>query len=477
MEPLTLLLALLSIAQAVVGPIAAGHALLNKREPSVAMAWIAVCLAFPVAGPLIYFFFGINRVRTRARKLLSPGAAVPDVHVQSASPCPTDGAASCSELVRSADAITGRMLYQGNHLEPLANGDQAYPRMLQAIEQARQRLFLSTYIFNNGPTGRRFVRALAAAHRRGVDVRVLVDGFGEWYSFPRLPRISRLLRRQAVPHARFLAPRLLPPEIYVNLRNHRKLLVADGHTAFTGGMNISEHHLTGAGAGRRPVQDLHFRVTGPVVADLEQVFLEDWAFATGDEAPVAVESLRAQGQAACRVIVDGPNEDLDRLLMIMVAAISAARESVWIMTPYFLPPRPLTTALQAAALRGVRVNILLPRRSNLPYVDWASRHMLWELLHWGVNVWYQPAPFNHTKLLIIDEHYTHVGSANLDPRSLRLNFELTLETHDRSFAAQMVAHCRETQRRSEPADADQLHQRTLPVKARDALFWLLSPYL
>ncbi|RLK51449.1 cardiolipin synthase [Alkalispirillum mobile] len=474
MEPLTLLLALLSIAQAVVGPLAAGHALLNKREPSVAMAWIAVCLAFPVAGPLIYFFFGINRVRTRARKLLSPGAAAPDVSDKPPSPCPTDGAPSCSELVRSADAITGRTLYQGNRLEPLHDGETAYPRMLQAIEEARERLFLSTYIFKSDRIGQRFVHALSQAHRRGVDVRVLVDGVGEWYTFP---HVSRLLRRAGVRHARFLAPHLLPPEIYINLRNHRKLLVADGHIGFTGGMNISDHHLTSTGAGRRPVQDLHFRVTGPVVADLEQVFLEDWAFATGDENPVPEAALEHHGPAACRAIVDGPNEDLDRLLMIMVAAISAARQSVWIMTPYFLPPRPLTTALQAAALRGVTVNILLPRRSNLPYVDWASRHMLWELLHWGVKVWYQPAPFNHSKLLVIDDHYSHLGSANLDPRSLRLNFELTLEAHDREFAEQMVAHCRKIQAVSEPAVADELHQRSLPVRARDALFWLLSPYL
>jgi cardiolipin synthase len=181
--------------------------------------------------------------------------------------------------------------------------------------------------------------------------------------------------------------------------------------------------------------------------------------------------------ASCRVITDGPNEDIDRLALVLLSAVSAAQRRICIATPYFLPGRELIGALQAAALRGVTVSILLPGRNNLPYVHWATRNMLWELLQHGVEVRYQPPPFAHSKFLLVDEDYAQVGSANLDPRSLRLNFELNVEVFDTSFNADLAADFGAAWDVSRPVSLDEISHRGLAGRTRDAFCWLFSPYL
>ncbi|MCP3978264.1 MAG: cardiolipin synthase [bacterium] len=465
------------VAAAVVAAVlAAGHALLNKRDPRAALGWIVTAVVFPVLGPTLYFVFGINRVFTRA-KALHRNSASPTAEDASHGPAasrdflPTEFAT----LARISDAVSRWPLVAGNHVDVLHNGEQAYPPMLQAIDEAQQSVYLITYIFETNETGRKFVDALTRAKDRGVDVRVIVDGVGENYSWP---RVSRLLQARNVRVARFIPPRLIPPSLHVNLRTHRKLLVVDGRTAFTGGMNIGDRHLAARVVNPDRVVDVHFRCSGPVVRQLQHVFFEDWAFVTGEqELPPNSTPVPEDGTALCRTIVDGPNEDLDRLTRIIEGALSAARRSIRIMTPYFIPPRGLIGALQAAALRGVDVRIVLPGKSNLPYVDWASRNMLWELLEHGVRIYYQPPPFVHSKLLIVDDHYVEIGSANIDPRSLRLNFELIVEIYDRGFASTVVAHFDEVRGRSREVSLGQMDSRPLPIRLRDAAAWLFSPYL
>nr|MBS0022473.1 PLDc N-terminal domain-containing protein [Gammaproteobacteria bacterium] len=455
--------------------------LLNKREdPRATLGWVAVCLLFPFVGPVLYFLFGINRIQSRARKLqrFFPSPVPPERGRWSAYPsCPPPLVPNALvTLAQLADAVSERPLVGGNRIELLCNGEQAYPAMLKAIDSANHSLLLATYIFESNDTGRQFVNALARAAERGVDVRVMVDGIGELYSFP---RISRLLRKRGVPVARFLPPRLLPPELRINLRNHCKICVADERLGFTGGMNIGDRHLVSRTENSRRVADVHFQVTGPVVAQMVEVFLEDWQFVTGDERPLAAAPAPtdAGGTALCRTITDGPDQELDRLVLVLTEAVSAARQRIDIMTPYFLPPRELMRALQAASLRGVEVNVILPERNNLPLVHWATRNALPELLEQGVRAFYQPPPFAHTKLFLIDNQYAQIGSANLDPRSLRLNFELAIESYDPSFAQQVTAYYQRIQMRCRKVLPEELHKRHLPARMRDALAWLFSPYL
>ena len=451
---------------------AAGHALVNKRDPKAALGWIVVSLTIPLAGPLLYFFFGVNRIRTRARAL--PGLRGARIRQPSSIASRVPPPHEFSELAGISDAVSDFALTAGNRIEVLHNGEQAYPAMLREIDAAENHVFLSTYIFETNQTGRAFVDALARAAGRGVETRVIIDGVGRLYS---RPRADGLLAKKGVNVARFLPPRAIPPSLHVNLRNHRKILVTDGRVAFTGGMNIGDRHLADRAANPDRVVDAHFRIVGPVVEQLQQEFLDNWLFVTGREPGRFPVDCREAGSAKCRTIVEGPDEDLDKLLAILIGAVSAARRQVAIMTPYFIPPRELVGALQAAALRGVDVTVILPAKNNLPFVQWASTNMLWEILQRGVRVFFQPPPFVHTKLFLVDGQYVQVGSANMDPRSLRLNFEMVVEVYDRKFATTINHHFDAVRERSREVTLEEVDSRSLPVRIRDGLAWLLTPYL
>lgn len=453
------------------GVLASGHALINKRRPRSAFGWIAVCLMFPLAGAALYFFFGVNRTRRRAQRLRED-----ELPEQGSAGFVIEPDNELLPLMRLGEAVSGAPVLTGNDVEILHGGEVAFPAMLAAIESARERVFLSSYIFDRDDTGTAFADALGRAVDRGVEVRVLLDGVGELYSWP---RARHLLARRGVNVRRFLPPRLLPPSFMINLRNHRKILLVDDRLGFTGGMNVSDRHLLArAPAGRRDrrVVDVHFALRGPVLERLLAIFNSDWAFAGGTERPHRLTPVTA-GAAGCRAIADGPDEELDRLLLLITGAIGLARRRVAIMTPYFVPPRELLGALQAAALRGVDVSILLPAHNNLFFVHRATRHLLWELLQRGVRVYYQPGPFVHSKLLLVDDAYAQIGSANLDPRSLRLNFELTVEVFDRPTVSALWSHVDDARVESAEVSLADVDGRPLRTRLVDGVAWLFSPYL
>lgn len=434
----------------VVSPLAALHALLYKREPRAALGWVGLCLLLPVAGPIIYMVFGINRIRRRARQLELPRLRFGQERGRprhDALPIEGDLAPREQQLASLGGQLGNHPWSRGNRVEPLENGNSAYPVMLEAIDAAQISVCLSTYIFETDPVGRRFIDALARARKRGCSVRVLIDGLGQFYSWP---TAAHLLRRADVPCARFLAPGLLPPQLSLNLRNHHKILAVDGEIGFTGGMNIGGRHHVGLSPAASDVADLHFRVDGPIAGQLEAEFLRTWAFATSEspQPTATVSGPNHDGTVGARVITDGPDDDLDRIVLLWCALIAEARESVLIETPYFLPPRELIGALQAASLRGVEVRLVLPEKNNLPYMHWATRNMLWELLYQGVGVYYQPPPFSHAKLLVVDERYLQIGSSNWDSRSLRLNFELQVELLDPPLGKRMAHRLRARSARS-----------------------------
>ncbi len=447
------------------------HVLLYKRDSRAAMGWIIVCLFIPFAGPVAYFLFGINRVRSRARNIKRSFLSIE----YEAGGEQTQSPEKAGSGIRAAGArITGRSTLAHNSVTPLHNGESAYSAMIDSINRAENRVLLATYILNTDRVGTNFADALVSAVERGVQVLVLVDGIGEMYSWQ---RASKVLRKRGINAARFLPPRLLPPSIYLNLRNHRKLLIVDHDTAFAGGMNISDDHVASEEKPRK-VSDVHFELRGPIANSLAEIFYRDWHFTTGEafrnDSPV---QPAASGDADCRAIPDGPDGEMDALALTIQSVVSGAKESVEIMTPYFLPSRELISVLQAAALRGVRVQIVLPAKNNLLYVHWANRNTLMELLKWGVEAYYQPAPFCHSKLLCVDREYCLIGSANLDPRSLRLNYELGIEVFSLTFCAELRSHFESVVKASTPIQYEQLVNRSVPTRLRDSAFALFSPYL
>jgi cardiolipin synthase len=310
-----------------------------------------------------------------------------------------------------------------------------------------------------------------------VEVRVLIDAAGTRYSWP---PITRKLRRARLRHARFLPASLLTPwrVATINLRNHRKLLIIDGTTAFTGGMNIRHGNVL-ADRPKSPVQDLSFRVEGPLVTELQEAFANDWAFATREI--LVGESwfpeLQDMGDVVARVIMDGPDADFEKLRQTLLAALAEAQSSVKILTPYFLPDPTLISAITLASLRGVAVDIILPAKNNLPFVHWASRAQWWQIMEHGCHVWLTPPPFDHSKLMIVDGHWVLLGSANWDARSLRLNFELNVECYGREFAREMERVVAQKLMNAREVTLAEVEGRSLPQKLLDAAARLLSPYL
>lgn len=457
------------------------HVVMYKKDIRAALGWIGLIGFAPILGIVLYWTFGINRIQRKAKNLFSGSqpVAIPfeqevlyPNHLQRDIGLEAD---QFYQLARLTERVTVNPLMGGNSLDPLVNGDEAYPAMLQSIEQAEHSVTLTTYIFDTDNWGQLFRKALADAVSRGVQVRVLIDDIGARYAFP---SIVRGLQRDNVTVSRFM--RSIKPWRfrYYNLRNHRKILVVDGKSGFTGGMNIRCGNVLGDNP-KHPVQDLHFRVQGPVVTELQRAFAEDWKFTSGEEltGELWFPEVPVQGSAIARGISDGPDEDYDKLRLVILGALSCAKRSIRIASPYFLPDEELALALRVAALKGIEVEIFQPEVNNLRMVKWAAAAHYEELLEDGCTIWYTPPPFDHTKIMLVDDMWVLLGSANWDPRSLQFNFEFNVEVYDGTLAGRVNRILAAKRGLAKRLSMDALQSRSMLFRFRDNLFRLASPYL
>lgn len=450
----------------------AGHALLHKQDSKAAFGWIALCIILPVAGPILYLLFGINRVRSKAQRNYVTKLNRDELDTLSMPP----GKNLFPHAV-IGQRLTGKGLTSCRDIQIYENGEALYPAMLEAIEQAEKRILLASYIFDSKKTGKSIAAALDRAQRRGVEVKVILDGLGEYMY---IPRIGHTLHRLGIDFVRFNPITLIPPSLHINMRNHRKVMIVDSKIGFTGGQNIGDHHLADAKDNSHSVRDIHFSLTGQIIDELEWSFWKDWHYCIGDHNTPSFEpqhELNPESDIWTRLIMDGPNKDLDKLSHLIVGQVSAATKRICIMTPYFLPALDLVGALIAAELRGVEVTVLLPRNNNIKLADWASRNSIRELLEAGVDIRYIEGTFVHSKLLLIDDKYSLIGTANIDPRSLRLNYELGVEVFSAAFNQRLREYFSRFCQDATPCTIAQLDSRSLPVRLRDALAWLFSPYL
>ncbi len=459
----------LSVVHLLLAVAVTAHVLLYKRETNTSAAWIGLAWLAPFMGSVLYLLLGINRVRRRAISLR--GRHTPGLLDRGTRPERGDHLA---HLERAGQRITNRRTERGNSVSILRNGDEAYPVMLAAIEESQHSVVLSSYIFRADSAGTPFIEALMRAAQRGVQVRALIDGIGGGYF---VSQAYGKLRRARVPVARFMHSSLPWRMPFLNLRSHKKILGIDGRIGFAGGLNIGAENLVRHHP-PHPVIDTHFRFEGPVVAQLIEVFADDWTFATGEQLAgerwfPPLEPVKG-GRSVARVVTSGPDQDLEKIEFLILEAIACARTCVKIMTPYFLPDERIMTGLALAAYRGIDVDVILPEHSNHPTLDWGARAQIGPLLAAGCRVWTHPA-FDHSKLMTVDNTWCLVGSSNWDVRSFRLNFELDLEVYDPELAARINEVIGASQ--NSRILSDQLNRRTLPVRIRDGAARLMLPYL
>ena len=447
------------------------HVLRTKRDTAAAIGWIGVVWLMPLCGGALYLMFGVNRVRRRARRVARRHRR--DLRTAQRD-TGTEAEGEFRRLSRMLDALTEYPLVSGNAVTCLQDGDNAYPAMLCAIAEARRSVVLCSYIFRRDEVGMAFVEALDEARARGVAVRVLVDGVGSGYFHC---GIQRALRQRGIVCRRFMHsfwPWRMP---FINLRNHRKILAVDGRIGFMGGLNIgAENRLRSRP--RHPVADMHFQLEGPIVAQLTEIFARDWFFACGEELESEVffpKHCAPVGSTLLRAVPSGPDNDFEKIEYAMLQGITLARESVRIVTPYFLPDERLLTVLCLAALRGVTVDIIVPSRSNHRLIDYARDATLMPFCDAGCRIWLAAPPFNHAKLMVVDRQWCFVGSANVDARSLRLNFEINMGIYSRELADSLAEFVDGLKgRRVGRADLEKLPKI---VKLRNASVRLLMPYL
>ncbi len=452
------------------------HVLQTKSEVHAALAWIAVAWLSPFFGAFLYFVFGINRVSRRGlhlakRNHLEDAAAGPD-----AQPDMTDNICA---LAAASQRVTDSPLIAGNAVSVYHGGDEAYPAMLEAIHNAQHSAALASYIFRHDATGRAFIAALVAAQARGVAVRVLIDSIGSGYVWS---GTLRELQAGGVPSARFLHTWLPWRMPFLNMRNHKKLLIVDGQVGFTGGLNIGADHsrrLTRKRKEKEYVDAVQARIEGPVVRQLMDTFARDWSFTTGEvlDQEIWWPDIPPAGRVLARGIHSGPDADIYKLETILGAALAQARRRVRIVTPYFLPEQRLQFAIAQAGLRGVKVEILIPAHCDYPFLDWAMRAHLRFFEDVPASVYFTSAPFNHAKLMTVDEQWCLIGSSNWDTRSFRLNFEFDLECYDRALTTKIDALIEKKIAQSRKVDLDRLAAAPQWIQVRDAAFRLLLPYL
>ena len=443
--------------------------LLKKSDVRAALGWIGIAWMSPFFGALLYYMFGINRVSRRALKFEKVDK--PDDGPDQATSLP-DADPHIAELA-DLPRVSQLPLLAGNRFTLLQHGRNAYPAMLEAIAGAKRSIALASYIFRDNSSGKAFVAALSEAQKRGVEVRVLVDSIGSGYFTAAVwHHLNRLaFRRRAPAYLDSLADAVL------NMRNHRKIMVVDGALGFVGGMNIGSEDLRGADetGARRGYSFPGGRPGGApghgclcarlAVYHRRRIGTEDLVARLAETGPVFARGLRS-----------GPDADVYKLEVLLGAALTQAKRRIRIVTPYFLPDQRLQFAIAQAVLRGVEVDIVLPEQSDGHLMQWAMRAHLKFFRHIHANFYFSPPPFDHSKLVTMDEEWCLIGSSNWDTRSFRLNFEFDLECYDRDLTAALDALIAEKIRRAHKVMPEDL-RAPVWILLRDAAIRLMSPYL
>ncbi len=470
------------------------HALKRRRNASATILWIFVAWSLPFIGPLLYLSFGIDRIPDKGLRKQAANRVMMDQrrarhkdegpfvawHYSFRTSFESMESECSRKLNRSLDTLNPEHpMLDGNVITPLVGGDETYPLMLEAIRSAKNHIHMQSFIIHRDDTGSQFLEELKKKANEGVKVRLMFDRFGSTHAY--LSGMFRNYRKvKNLEICGWTQANPLKRQFQINLRNHRKNLVVDGRIAFFGGVNIASENVTTETHGA--IRDYHFKVEGPMVHELQISFLRDWFFMTRE----AVENLinadhfpemLSIGDARARLIDSGPSEPPDLASEAFFNAITLAQRQVLIVTPYFVPNNDILRALRSAAHRGVDVRIVVPLKNNHRYAGMASKALFEELLASGVRIYMRNPPFIHAKAMVVDDAVALVGTANIDVRSLELNYETTVLIENEAAIDKLKLMIHEDMDYSKELTLNEWIKRPSMQKLAENLCALMTPVL
>lgn len=456
-----------------------GIILSENRNPVKSLAWITVLMLMPVVGIILYIFFGRSiknkrmisrRNRRRLAELTLPAEPEPDL---------TPFSREARQQITMSKALKATPLYTGNRVEIFTEGRDKFQSLLRDISAAQKYINLQYYIFSDDETGRAVAEALIERARAGVKVRVIYDHIGSIGVSNRFFRRMRDAGIEVYPFFRVAFPIFATR---INWRNHRKLVVIDGTIGYIGGMNIADRYIDGGKFGHW--RDAHLRIAGPAVGALQYSFAVDWRFMgrelieeTVTPADTAGPATDSDADAAMHLLTCGPTSEWSNIAHMLLKAIGNAKKRVYIQTPYFLPTESLLKSIQAAALSRVDVRVMIPLHSDSAILTYASRSYINECLRAGVKIYLYNEGMLHSKVVVIDDDFSSVGSANIDFRSFEHNFEANMFIYSESVNAELRRRFSDDMRHSVRIRAAEWRRRPTFHKAIESVLRLLSPVL
>ena len=448
--------------------------LMNGRTSQGTIAWVMALFFFPYVAVFIYMILGSRRIHDYAADHQS---GTTDIHhlgkMLRHDRRLTDLMARDTPQIDVLSDIYQLPVMKGNRCTLLVNGEATFDSIMDGIANARRYILVQFFIVHADEIGNRLKSALIERVRAGVTVYFLYDKIGS----VRLPRsYIHELKSEGVRVGVFRVGRGWLNRFRINFRNHRKIVVVDGEKSWVGGHNVGDEYL---GKGRRfPLwRDTHVKMAGPVTMAVQLSFVEDWYWARGQLPDVSWAPPPTFGQEPVLCIPTGPGDMVESCSLMMVQAINASKRRCWMLSPYFVPDVAVIKALQLAAMRGVDVRILIPANPDKRVVWWAAHSYLSEVAVAGVRMYTYREGFMHQKVFLVDDNMAGIGTANLDNRSLRINFEITMAFTDPGFIGRVEKMCLDDFAVSDPLTTDDVYRRPLPFRLAIRTARLFSPIL
>jgi cardiolipin synthase len=459
---------LLTIVGVLLAVFAIARLMSERKQPGNTFAWLLAITLIPYLGVPLFLIFGgrkIKRLAARKARLcpIIPGA--------SPSPAASGSAAKVITLNGACPPIGG------NRVQFIASGEEAFAKVEQGIREAQHTIHLMTFILGRDATGKRLVKLLAQRAREGVKVRLLLDALG---CFASSGSFCDPIRETGGEVVKFMPVLPLQTRWSANLRNHRKIVIFDHRIGGLGGRNLALDYM-GATPLKRRFRDYGAVIEGPAVSLMNEIFLADWAFASGQSMAalhkeLPPEPLKPVGDSEVQIVTSGPDVEGEPLYEGILSLVQQAERSIWIVTPYFIPDEVLFRSLLVQARAGIDVRIVVPARSNHPITDLARKYYLRELRAAGAKVLFYQNGMNHAKALLVDEQTGLFGSANMDLRSLFVNFEVGVVTYSKSEAVEMAYWMQDVFKQSKPMPEPRNKRRLVPAVGEE-LARLIAPLL